>query len=437
MIQEFLDTIVAPITGLQKAAVAVVRISGPEAYPITAKLFRPWPEEPEERKVIYGKFANGDDGFALPFREGRSYTGEPSVEWSIHGSPISVRTLLDIACQSGARLAKPGEFTQRAFMNGRIDLTQAEGVRDTIESLTDAQFKAASQVREGHLFKKIQSLREEIIGVLAAVEASVDFSEEVGDLDRDAAHGRVGRALKEIDYLLATAESGRILREGLRIALIGLPNAGKSSLLNALLGMERAIVTHIPGTTRDTIEELADLGGVPCILIDTAGLRETADIVESIGVERARKAAQNANLVWYIYDASKGWTSEDESLRASLEMPCELVANKVDLGQKDSRGLPVSAKTGEGLGQLIQAVRKAASIEAQVPQVCINARHKGVLLEAKDALENVLQTLGSPVPDDLTAVGLQQALHALGEITGETATANIIERIFRDFCIGK
>lgn len=433
------DTIVAPITGVQRAAVAVVRVSGADAWHIAENVFSPWPRRPEARKALYGRFRHGDDGLALPFEQGASYTGEASVEFSIHGSPASVRALLRLCCQAGARPAQPGEFTLRAFQNGRIDLTQAEGVRDTVEALTDAQLRAASSMREGWLCRECRGARQELLGVLASIEASADFSEEVGDLDRTAAAARLAVVQGSLLRLLTTAASGRVLREGLTIAIVGLPNAGKSSLLNALVGEERAIVTDLPGTTRDTVEELVDLGGVPCRLVDTAGLRETDDRIESLGVERARKAAQRADVVWYLFDSSVGWTDRDEALLQGWSRPTVLLAGKCDLARcEDIPGsIRVSSVTREGLDGLIETVQRRANVQDSPDAPTINSRHEPLLTEAEAAVRQAIETLESDLPDDLAAVHLQQAVSALGQVTGETAGVDMVERIFHDFCIGK
>lgn len=429
------DTIVAPITGLARAAVALVRVSGPDAWRVGGAVFSPWPETPEPRRAVFGAFAHGDEGFALPFEAGRSYTGEETVEFSVHGSPASVEALVRHCVAAGARPAEPGEFTQRAFLNGRIDLSQAEGVRDTVEAETEAQLRLARLHREGALRKRVRAVRERLLGVRAAIEASVDFSDEIGELDKPRALSALEAARAEAAALEATAQTGALLRRGLRIALVGRPNAGKSSLLNALLGRERAIVTEVPGTTRDFLEERADLHGIPCILIDTAGLRDTEDPVERLGVEKTRAAAAAADRVWYVSDATVGWTDEDARHLASLDRPSVVLANKCDLCTDPGYGTPVSAATGKGLDALAGSIAADLHLAPETPAV--NARHAASLQEALEGLRLARDVLASDRPTDLATVGLQQALAALGAITGETASPDVVERLFADFCLGK
>lgn len=423
------DTIVAPITGGGVAAVAIVRLSGPEAWHIASQVFTPW--NPQPLKAVHGRYAHGDDGLALPFEEGHSYTGEQAVELSIHGSPASVRDLVQACRKAGARMAEPGEFTQRAFLHGRIDLTQAEAVRDTIEAKTEAQLRLANLQREGSLRRRISELRDEIMKALAAVEASVDFSEEIGELDRNSTAASLRSVIDSVNALLETAGVARTLRLGLRVAIIGPPNAGKSSLLNAILGTERAIVTEIAGTTRDFVEEQIEIEGYPVVLIDTAGLRDSEDRVEALGIQRSRAIAANADCVWYVYDASIGWTQVDETAAGEK---ATIVANKADITCGD-KGIPVSAMTGEGIPVLLKSLPLQADIAHR--EIVINPRHSESLNHARAALETAVITLESDRPPDLISVLLQDALAALGEITGETASPDMIARIFGDFCIGK
>ncbi len=427
------DTIVAPITAVG-GAMAVVRVSGPKAWDMGSGVFSPWPSPVVPRSSVYGAYSHGDDGLATPFVEGHSYTGEEAVELSVHGSPASVQALIESLVAAGARMAEPGEFTLRAFMNGRIDLTQAEGVRDTVNAATDAQLRQANLLRDGALRDQVRAIRNDVEGILASVEASTDFSEEVGPLDRALALDGCSTVRADLLRLLDAASAARVIREGVSVAIVGLPNAGKSSLLNAVLGAERAIVTDYPGTTRDTVEERVAMGGLLVRLIDTAGLRPTDDPVERFGVERSRHALENADVVWYVYDASLGWTPADEEAWRTIERPAIGVANKSDLAAGD-RGIEVSATLGTGISVLTDAT--VGVIGANERGALLNTRHAPLLQEALCAIDRVAVTVTSEIPDDLAAVDLQAAIRALGEVTGETTPPDVIDRIFHDFCIGK
>jgi tRNA modification GTPase len=321
-------------------------------------------------------------------------------------------------------------------MNGRIDLTQAEGVRDTVEARTDAQLRQGNLLREGALKAAVNAVRDKLTGVLASVEAATDFSEEIGELDRAAALAEVDVATSQAEKLLSTLEAATTVREGTTVAIVGRPNVGKSSLLNAVAHAERAIVTDVPGTTRDTVTEVIAVHGHLVRFVDTAGLRDTDDVVEKIGVERSRDASLNAEHVWFVFDTSVGWTEDDERELRKLARPATLVGNKSDLPEApDSRpAAKVSAKSGEGLAELL-AMLSTDLQDRETPLV--NQRHGPLLAEALGALAEVRDALTQHVPDDLAAVGLRAAVRALGEITGETAPPDIIERVFHDFCIGK
>lgn len=431
------ELIVAPITGRDRAAVALVRVSGPGAWALARRVFRVLPAAPQARYAIYGHFAHGDDGYCLLFAEGQSFTGEESAEFHLHGSPVSVAQFLEICVTQGARMARPGEFTLRAFLNGRIDLTQAEAVRDTVDALTENQLRAAHRQRDGALRARLGLVRDDLVGCLAMVEASTDFSEEVGDLDRPALATRVKGVQAELDALLATQRTGAIMRHGAAVAIVGLPNAGKSSLFNALLGRDRAIVTPIAGTTRDTVEEWLDLGGVPARIVDTAGLRPSEDTVEQMGIERSREALRHADVVWHVYDATLGWSEGDEALLQEWKgRPGLVIANKCDEQPQVAKGIPVSALTGQGLTALTDWMQDwAGQPNAEIGTV--NPRHAESLTRVQEALGDVQAMLTQPVPDDLAAVGLGSAIRILGEITGETTPPDVLTRIFQDFCIGK
>jgi tRNA modification GTPase len=422
------DTIVAPITGAPPAAVAWLRLSGPDAWRIAGEVFQPWPASPEPRRAIYGHWRHGDDGLALPFPAVGSYTGEEAVEISLHGSRASLQSAVEACFAAGARMAQPGEFTERAFLNGRLDLTQAEAVRETIDALTEAQLREANRNREGALRREVESLRNVALRLRAAVEASVDFSEEVGEFDREEGDRRLAEVAARLDTLIQTAQVGRILRQGLRIAIVGPPNAGKSSLLNALLGTERAIVTPIPGTTRDYVEESADFDGFPVVLIDTAGLRETEDPIEAIGVQRSRAQAAQADVVWFVYDAS-----EPKPSIPDFGPPVVVVANKADLAPANG-DLGVSAHTRKGLEELVASV---AAYFNRAPGPTVSPRVADLLRRAAGEVTEARAHLRTDAPDDLLSVLLSEVVATLGEVTGEAASPDMVAQIFQDFCVGK
>ncbi len=412
-----------------------IRLSGGGSWAVASRIFSAWPKEPQSHKAVFGSLPTGDDGLALPFADGHGFTGEEAVEFFIHGSPASIRALLDLLMTQGARPAEPGEFSLRAFMNGRLDLAQAEGVKMTVESETSAQLKLAKGLREGDLSHRISQLREELIGVLAAIEAATDFSEEAGDLDVPLALSRLSHCHTNLINLQNEGETAKIGLQGLRVALVGPPNAGKSSLLNALLQQDRAIVTNIPGTTRDTLEETMEIHGLKVVLIDTAGLRETEDLVEQLGLERSRQAMAGADLVWQLYDSALGWTENDEKLLQSHSGEVWVIAAKSDLvpGLPD-KGIPISVVGTPGLDTLLEKVK---SFSPPPGAAALLPRHKGLLSASIIAVSDSIECLQSPVPTDLAAVPVQSAIRILGEITGETTPPDVITRIFHDFCIGK
>jgi tRNA modification GTPase len=424
------DTIVAPITGQNRSAVAVIRVSGPEAWLVAAKVF-PLPDRPRAKFAYYGEFAHGDDGYLVLFREGQSFTGEATAEMSIHGSPESVRGLLETCQVAGARAARPGEFTERAFLNGRIDLTQAEAIRETIEAQTEVQLRVAHRNRSGELRCKVDAIRAQALDVLADIEARVDFSEELGELDRPALAAQLKHAAEEIQKLLALADLARVVRNGLRIAIVGAPNVGKSSLFNAVVGSNRAIVTDIPGTTRDTIEATVEIGGQLVTLVDTAGIRETADPIEQMGVARSETEAGQADLVWYVVDANEPTGREFEDAVSVIT-----VANKADLISRAVDGaILVSAKTGLGITELLSA--SVQSFDGLEESPMVNERHVPLLKESEEAIRQAEQAVLADIPADLAVTELRTAVHALGQMTGETATPDLLDEIFSRFCIGK
>lgn len=435
---DFSDTIVAPITPPGRGAVAVIRLSGSTAHTVARALC---PAASDElRYAYYGPIQSEavvvDDGICTLFAENASFTGEPVAEISCHGSPEIVREIVEESVRLGARLARPGEFTERAFLNGTIDLSQAEAVREAVDSLTEAQARRASLLRSGALFDRISDIESEVGRAIAAIEAVVDFSDEVGDLDRTTTLSDLAGISAMIEALLAGAQPSRLIRNGLRIALVGRPNVGKSSLLNALLGMERAIVTDVPGTTRDTIEEIASVRGYPVVLTDTAGLRETDDSVEALGVARSRTAIDQADEVWLVFEAHQGLTAADRALADSLGRDALWVANKSDLGSYDGDAILASAITEGGIDGLVDWI--VAKFESTHEPPLANDRHEPELEAALESIRQASETLTNiSIPIDLACVDLYAALDRLGRVTGRTAPDEIIQRIFAEFCIGK
>ncbi len=466
------ETIAAIATPPGEGGIAIVRVSGPEALDVAAILFRPLrggdPAAFGGYTVHYGRFEDRasaevvDDGLLTVFRAPHSYTGEDCVELSCHGGAATTERLLSSVLRAGARLAEPGEFTQRAFLNGRLDLAQAEAVADVIRARTETAQRMARRQLDGALSGVVRQQRDELIGILAAIEVTIDFSDEVGDLEDPALLARITAVRREVEHLLATADRGRILREGLRVALIGRPNVGKSSLFNALLRSNRAIVTPLPGTTRDRLEETANIGGVPLVLIDAAGLRETEDVVEREGVERAESALQQSDLILFVLDASEGVMPDDRAVAERLrDLPDErllIVLNKSDAVSDQAltaaRGeaqellnsaetVTLSALTGGGIPDLERSLLRLAlggDVESGIGAESIvvsSARHREALESALNSLYEAQRTAEQRLPGDFIAIDTRGALDALGLITGETVTDDIVHRIFRDFCVGK
>ena len=454
------DTIAAIATPLGEGGISIIRLSGPEALTVADRCFRPpssrsgqKPSRAPSHSVHYGTIQRNDriidEVLLTVMRAPRTFTKEDVVEISCHGGLLSARTVLDVILEQGARLAMPGEFTRRAFLNGRLDLTQAEAVADIIHARTELALSAAQQQLAGHLSRRINQIRDALMKVLAHLEAHIDFpDEDIAPDTREELVHRLQTATDRMGALLRTATEGRILRRGLRAVISGRPNVGKSSLLNLLLGQDRAIVSPVAGTTRDTIEETANIRGIPVVFIDTAGLRETGDEIEIEGVRRSRVSLRDAELVLHVLDASEPFTDADRRHLAELSgRPTILIRNKMDLPVRLE--LPPEARlavadlscvneTGiEDLKDRISALVWAGVVQADQAHVTINARHQHALRRAKDAADHTLVNLRAGSPLDIVAADLRIAVNAVGEVVGMTATEDLLDLIFSEFCIGK
>ena len=462
------DTLCAVATPPGEGGIGVVRVSGSRSFELLQALFRTpggkvrsrW--EPRRLYLGYVVAEDGEeriDQVLAVFMPGpRSYTGEDVVELHGHGGPIPLRRIMGRLLALGARLPEPGELTMRAFLHGRLELSQAEAVIDLIRARTESAARAAMSQYRGRFAAGVHQLSDELVDWVAALEAQVDFPEDDIPPSQQALElGRAARLRALCDRLLAGADAGRLMQQGARLALVGRPNVGKSSLLNALLGESRAIVTDVPGTTRDSIEEPLQLAGIPIRLVDTAGIRSTSDEVERIGVERSRALLASCDLVVLVLDATAPLTLDDEQLvREAAERPCLVVLNKMDrvdadavparvcqqlaqLVGNDLPLVPVSAQRGDGLLDLERAVEGLLLGGLSVADDVLggNLRHRDILLRARACLEAAQATLEAGLPADFVTIDLKAAILALGEITGATVTEAILDRVFSTFCIGK
>ena len=458
------DTIAAIATPIGEGGLAVIRISGTQALAVADKIFSPIgknslkPSAAATHTIQFGHVVRDgktiDEVLVAVMRAPRTFTREDIVEITCHGGILPAKMVLDAALASGARLAEPGEFTRRAFLNGRIDLAQAEAVADLIHSRTELALRAANEQLAGKLSQRINELRDDLLKTLAHVEAYIDFPEEdIAEETKDQLLGRLGHGVAFMGELLRTAGEGQILRRGIRAAIIGRPNAGKSSLLNQLLGHDRAIVSPIPGTTRDTIEETANIRGLPVVFIDTAGLREARDEIEVEGIRRSHESLQKAEFVLHVFDGSEPLTEADEKYLAEFaDKKRILVRNKMDLPAKlDLEGVAQTGKsalrivdvcclTGKGIEELKDAIKNLAwsgEIKTEMLQVMINSRHEDALSRARVATSRTIDALRSGATLELAAMDLRIAVNAVGEIVGKTATEDLLDMIFSQFCIGK
>lgn len=451
------DTIAAIATPLGEGGLAVIRISGPQACAVAEVCFQAGgkkgvkPSAAVSHTLHYGFIVRAgqhvDEVMLAVMRAPRTFTREDVVEISCHGGLLATKAVLDTVLAAGARLAQPGEFTKRAFLNGRIDLAQAEAVADLIHARTELALTAANEQLEGKLSQRINQVRDDLMKTLAHVEAHIDFpDEDIAPDTRGQLISRLEAAAAFMEQLLRTANEGQILRRGIRVAIIGRPNAGKSSLLNQLLGHDRAIVSPIAGTTRDTIEETANIRGIPVIFIDTAGLREALDEIEQEGVRRSRVSLERADLILHLFDASEPITAADELFLAEFAGKKRiLVSNKADLPRKlqlpeGVNDIPVSCRTGEGLEALKDAIEKVVwggQVRAEMLQVMINTRHQEALTRAQLATRHSVAGLRDDRTLELVAMELRIAAAAVGEVVGKTTTEDLLDSIFSQFCLGK
>lgn len=447
------DTIAAISTALGEAAVSVVRVSGPQALTIAAQAFKlPSKLLPRSAHLVHVVDAAGvsiDQGLLMHFKAPASYTGEEVIEFHGHGGVLVTQQVLERLLTCGARSAEPGEFTQRAFLNGKMDLTQAEAVMDLIHAQSTLALRAANEQLGGIIGREARAMQEQIVPVLAHIEAYIDFPEE--DISPETGADllrRIDAALERAQKLVATSEQGRILRHGARTVIFGAPNVGKSSLLNALLGFERAIVSPTAGTTRDTIEEIIQVHGIPLRLVDTAGLRDTGDAIEQVGIQRAERELERADLIIEVVDGSlsgeAGTPVRYQGLQSAQLSRRILVLNKADLGLHPSwsgeKAIPVSCFNGSGIEELRSAIRDviamAGPLAADHP-MAINARHKAAFERTVERLRAARVALERAEAPEFIALEIREALQALGDVIGQVDVEQILDVIFSTFCIGK
>jgi tRNA modification GTPase len=449
------DTIAAIGTPPGQGGIGIVRLSGPEALSILKQVFQvPHGREWIARRITFGQVVDPatnevlDEALAFYIPAPHTYTRQDVAEIQGHGSPVSLQRILNLVLRHGARLAEPGEFTLRAFVNGRLDLAQAEAVLDMIQARTEAGHRIAMGQLSGRLSDAVRGVRRQLLDVLAYLEASIDFTDD--EVPPQDIVKPLNNILNEIGQLLRDADRGIIYRQGVRAAIVGRPNVGKSSLLNALLQVERAIVTEVPGTTRDTLEETINLRGVPLVLVDTAGIAETEDQIERLGVIRSREALEQADLALLVVDGSRPLDAADREIATLIgNRPAILVVNKIDLGTSrvefdtwpaDAPRVRVSALTGAGLDALEEALVNTILAGRAVPSdrpMVSSPRHKALLTQATEHIQAALEAHERGLPADFVSIDVMAAVTSLGEITGETAGEDLLNAIFSQFCVGK
>ena len=440
----------------QQGSVSIVRVSGNEAIAIARRLFHaPGKQVWESHRILYGYIRHPqtqqlvDEALLLIMQAPRSYTREDVVEFHCHGGIMAVQQVLQLCLEGGAKLAQPGEFTLRAFLNGRLDLTQAESIADLVGARSPQAAQTALAGIQGKLAHPIRQLRTKCLDALAEIEARIDFEEDLPPLDETLVRAELAQIGVEVGKILATAHQGELLRTGLKVAIVGRPNVGKSSLLNAWSRSDRAIVPDLPGTTRDVVESQLVVGGIPIQVLDTAGIRATEDRVEKMGVERSLSSAQAADLVLLTVDAAAGWIQADEEIYLQVKhRPLILVINKIDLATVETVNYPAeisqvvttAAACDRGIDALEQAILakvQSGKVDSANLDLAINQRQAAALIRAQTCLEQVREAIEQQLPLDFWTIDLRGAIQALGEITGEEVTESLLDRIFSQFCIGK
>lgn len=455
------DTIAAIATGMTNAGIGIIRISGEDAIAVADKVFRA--KNPDKKlamtksySALFGNICDGDcvldEAICLVMRAPNSYTTEDVVEVQCHGGIVMLRKILELILNSGARAAEPGEFTKRAFLGGRIDITQAESVMDMIHAKNELAARSSISQLKGSLSNRVKEIRSLLLNQIAFIESALDDPENYSlDGYSEQLKEKLEEIIKEIRHLIDTAEEGKMIKEGIRTVILGKPNAGKSSLLNALLGENRAIVTDIAGTTRDTLEEDVMIHGIPLKIVDTAGIHETVDIVEKIGVDKARESVEEADLVLYVVDGNKPLDADDTQIIGLLEgKKAIIVMNKIDIEQVvdkmwitskiNASVVEISAKTGEGMEELYGIIKDMffhGKLSMNDEVYITNLRHKQALAEAEQSLEQVLSSIDRNMPEDFLSIDLMAAYEQLGTILGESLDDDLANEIFDKFCMGK
>lgn len=452
------ETIAAISTAFGEGGIGIIRISGPESLDILRRVFV-CKGNIASRRMAFGKITDPETGtvidevLAVYMKGPTTYTGEDVAEINCHGSVVALRKTLALVLRQGARMAEPGEFTKRAFLNGRMDLSQAEAVIDVIKAKADAGYEAALSQMEGDLSRRVREIRAKILDILVDLTVNIDYpDEDIEKMTYEKLLADLEDAGDEIDALLATAGTGRMIKEGIRVAIIGRPNVGKSSLMNCLLRQSRAIVTEIPGTTRDTIEEAVSIRNIPVYLIDTAGIRETSDLVEMIGIERTKEAFNSADLVVFIADASQPLTAEDEDILRRLEGRKHLVLlNKTDLGNavtprdlgdRSPNGdvIETCLITGKGIDKIedkIEELVYGGKLSQKDSVMVNNVRHEELLRKAGQSIEDAAVITETGEALDIIEIDIREAYDYLGEIIGETVSDEVLDEVFSRFCLGK